>query len=61
MVIMIIFLILSVLAILITFIYLKKSKNKVKQLSKRVDKNIHNDNRKKKAKKTKGYFKFKNK
>ena len=51
MVIMIIFLILSVLAILITFIYLKKSKNKVKQLSKRVDKNIHNDNRKKKQKK----------
>ncbi len=53
MVIMIIFLIMSVLAVLLTFAYLKKSKNKVKQVSKTIDKSIRTNNSKKDNKKLK--------
>ena len=53
MVIMIIFLALSVLAILLTFLYLKKSKNKVKQVSKATDRNIQNSSGKKNTKQLK--------
>lgn len=53
MVVMIIFLILSIFAILLTFLYLKKSKNKVKQVNKTTDKNIQKDNGKKKTKQLK--------
>ena len=53
MVIMIIFLVLSVVAILLTFLYLKKSKNKVKQVNKITDKNIKNDSGKKDTKQLK--------
>lgn len=53
MVIMIIFLVMSVLAILLTFFYLNTSKNKVKKISKTIEKNINNDNTKQQNKKLK--------
>lgn len=53
MVIMIIFLVMSVLAILLTFFYLNTSKNKVKKISKTTEKNINNDNTKQQNKKLK--------
>ena len=53
MVIMIVFLILSILAILLTFVYLKSSKNKVKQKKRTTDKSIQNDNGKKSTKQLK--------
>ena len=53
MVIMIIFLVMSVLAILLTFFYLNTSKNKVKKISKTTEKNINNDNTKQQKKKLK--------
>ena len=53
MVIMIVFLVLSILAILFTFAYLKNSKNKVKQKKQTTDKSIQNDNGKKKTKQLK--------
>ena len=53
MVIMIIFLVMSLLAILLTFFYLNTSKNKVKKISKTTEKNINNDNTKQQNKKLK--------
>ena len=53
MVIMIIFLVMSLLAILLTFFYLNTSKNKVKKISKTIEKNINNDNTKQQNKKLK--------
>ncbi len=53
MVTMIIFLVFSVFAILLTFLYLRKSKNKVKQVRKTTDKNIQNDSGKKNSKQLK--------
>lgn len=53
MVIMIIFLVMSVLAIWLTFFYLNTSKNKVKKISKTTEKNINNDNTKQQNKKLK--------